>query len=164
MGAIEGVPIFYSQDCDRPQAVGMWPHYRIVVGPSWATLPEDQQIAVLHHELGHCKGFHREWRLAMVVVAAIPVLAGIPWHYVAMALLSALLWEGAQFVARWQETRADRFAFDRGHGRAMLAYLSSREARWSASITKIVESADVYPAVEERAARLEHLLKGTEKC
>ena len=76
----------------------------VVVGPEFWRLPEDQQIAILVHELGHIHGKHGLTRFLLAPVALFfPRLA--------------------RRIARQQELSADRYAARAGHAGPLLQFL-----------------------------------------
>lgn len=164
IGPVFGIPIVYNERCPVPQTVGIWPFHRIVVGPSWLALTQAEREAVLHHEAAHCLGKHRELRVLYLIIAAIPVLVCLPFAITLPILLSYLLWELAQWLAKRHELEADEFAASQGHGAGMLQYLNRPEAKAAAGIVTLMEGAAFYPNRDERARALETHLKGATPC
>lgn len=65
-----GVPIRYDPSLKFvSDSRGLWPFKRIVVGPMLRAFPEREQQAILLHEVGHCKMFHLEKRIARLFTA-----------------------------------------------------------------------------------------------
>lgn len=98
-----GIPVLYDPELNGIAfARGLWPLKMIVVGPGWLRLGGPVQQAVLAHEAGHCRLFHLEWRILLVLFG----------------------WCGwAQAIARRHEFEADAFAVREGEGAGMLQLL-----------------------------------------
>lgn len=150
--SIDGVPVIYDENTVHlARAVGMWPKKRIVVGPAWWKLTEDEQLAVLYHELGHCRGFHFEKRAGLLCLVIAPILIVFPWPMTVAVVVSLLAWEFVTWIARGHELEADRFSAARGYGAAMSTYLRRPESRRPDS--------EFYPSHADRLAALAELTK-----
>lgn len=98
-----GIPVVFDPDVEVAFAVGIWPLKRIKVGARFLTFDRDMQVAILLHELGHCRMFHMEQRMLMI----------------------PLFWTKWAFrVAHNQEIAADAFAARGGYGVHMLRFLA----------------------------------------
>lgn len=129
--SIMGITVRFSRRVEVAQARGIWPFKRIVVGHQWYWLSERERMAVLLHEVGHCKLFHMEKRVAMLwVLLTRPELA--------------------KAVCREQEMEADEFAVSRGYGVELRAFVCRSHA----------EQGPFYPDRKERLRNLNNLLQG----
>lgn len=109
-----GFPVFFRDIPHLAIASGIWPRKRIVVGKDFYKLEENQMIAVLMHEVGHCKNFHLEERLIIFALTF--------W----IAMISKKFWYLyiAHPMAIEQEMEADNFVAKRGMGRYMISVLN----------------------------------------
>lgn len=103
---------------------GIWPLKRIFIGPTFLNFPPREQMALLLHEVGHCKLYHLEKRIARL------------WLLLRPKLLFAFCIE--------QEYEADRFVWRCGYA-VELAQAFTR--------IRVVNS-PLHPPVAERIARL----------
>lgn len=135
---IFSVPVRY--DPKRPGvawACGVWPWKSIVVGMAWFGLTPAEQQAALWHELGHCRLWHMEQRIAIVLFA---------------------YFKWAQKLARRHEFEADAFAVAHGHGFGMLRIIHrSMRSEWAfrervgpPTIDEVIERL-LSPTPEDRA-------------
>jgi Zn-dependent protease with chaperone function len=109
---------------------GIWPFKRIVLGESWHFFPPREREAVLYHEVGHCKFFHLEKRLAL-----------LPLLFLRPALVTQ--------ISIAQELEADRFAAERGFGVELLSVLRKLGGK----------EGQFYPTFERRAEALRAVIK-----
>jgi hypothetical protein len=104
---IHGIPVEFDPACRTvAQARGVWPFYRIVVGPHWYELEAQQRVATLMHEVGHCRGHH-----AVKRALAVPLV--ILWW------LGEICGQRARAMTHQHELEADRFAADQGYAREL---------------------------------------------
>lgn len=115
------------------EARGLWPFHRIVVSARFSDLPQEEQSALLCHEVGHCQRLHREKRLLW-----LPLL--FAWG------IGRWCGDLVTRVCRTQELEADAFAADHGLSGAMIEYLN-RQARFE-------RANHFYPSLKERIANL----------
>ena len=90
------------------EAIAFGPFAHVRVGPGFQKHPQDEQDAILAHEQGHIAGWHSAIRLLWAI-------AGLP--------LWAPKWVAYRCME--QELEADAYAFDRGHGLALIRALNS---------------------------------------
>lgn len=99
-----GVPLEYDNNSRHiAHASGIWPFKRIIVGPGWFSLSHREQMAVLLHEVWHCKRWHLEARVIM-----LPFFAARWWIR----------------VCKRQELSADAFVVRQGYGIELCQFLS----------------------------------------
>jgi hypothetical protein len=131
-GDVFGYPVHFEPKYRGMAAArGFWPRKRIVVGRLFFWLPARMQVAVLLHEVAHCRGMHLEKRL----------------------LLAPLFWTG--WVRRWtlrQEHECDEFAVVHGFGVEFVKFLSYAGPRNDVDDP-------FHPPHEERTARIEARMK-----
>ncbi len=128
-------------------ARGLWPRKWIAVGHGWLGLTTHEQQAVLMHEAGHCRLWHKEIRLLLLPFA---------WC------------EWAQAIARAQEHAADAFAVRQGHGFGMLQFMHrAMRAEWGRhdrvgppTLDEILDRA-LSPRAQERIRNILLLAQGT---
>ena len=99
--------ILHSAEPIYARALSLGPWRRVYLGTRFAGLAPDQQVAVLAHEEGHCRGFHTEWRLLTLLLVAW----WCPWAFF--------------FLCRQQELAADAYAARKGYAGGLLSLLSS---------------------------------------
>ena len=125
--AILGIRIVIDRQMTRiADSRGVWPFKRIAVGLRWFALPDKERSAVLYHEAGHCKLFHLEKRILMLI---------------GLFVRPALVREWAQA----QELEADEFAAKHGYGVELLRVIERFRGESDGMF---------YPSFEERAQRL----------
>lgn len=99
---IHGIPVVYDARCRTvAQACGVWPFFRIVVGPEWFALEGEARAALLLHEVGHCRHHHSVKRFV-----ALPLV--ILWA------MGEWCGQVVRALTHQQEIEADRFAADHG--------------------------------------------------
>lgn len=131
-----GIPVIFDpRITSGAEARGLWPFKRIAVGPSWYVLPPEERVAVLFHEVHHCRAMHMEARVLL-----LPLLLVVP--------------RVIERVCRRQELAADRFAA--AHGWA--AHLAAMLKRAGQAQTYF------YPSSDERIRALTPYLEGAESC
>jgi Zn-dependent protease with chaperone function len=141
------IPVFLDSDATvLARAAGVGPWKKILVSPAWEALPNAEKSAVLVHEVGHCKAFHMEKRIAMLILTALPVLAVLPWPFIVAALTSIAVWEFTCYQARTHELEADRFAAQAGYAGGLVTYLMRAP--------EVSDAEDFYPTNAERIAAL----------
>ena len=126
-----GIPVIYRERAPYAcYTIFLWPFQRIVVSRDFMRLSPRQKMALLLHEVGHCKGHHLFWRLIMF------------WRFVfSPAKLLAYCQE--------QEFEADRFAAERGFGADLIAlYRQMKDPEsWELRL--------FHPTFRDRVARIE---------
>lgn len=120
-----GVPVHTTDDPDvLAQSRGVWPWKKIVVGPFWHRLMQDERIALLLHELAHVRLFHVEQRILMI----------------------PLIWtKWVRAIVAEQEFRCDDYAANCGFGIEMVRVI--RDAHRNGA-------SDWHPSPGERILRL----------
>lgn len=121
-----GIPVRYDQEAlGISDSRGLWRWKEIVVGRAFLAFPPREQQAILLHEVGHCKLYHLEKRIARLWLLVIDP----------GALLTFCI---------EQEHEADRFARACGYGPDL-----------ARAFGRIKPSSDpLHPPVGERISRL----------
>ena len=120
-----GVPVYFRMDTKHPiaDARGYGKKAHIVVGPGWYRLDPATQRSILYHEARHILGHHREIRVFMLALLAVPALMLLPWPVLLCITLTTIMYFCVQRIAQDQELEADRFAAEQGSGAELLAFL-----------------------------------------
>jgi Zn-dependent protease with chaperone function len=154
-GEILGIPVeFSSNHGSVADARGFFGRKKIVVGPAWLKLDERVQRAVLLHEAHHCKSFHLEQRIVLLILMVLPILLVLPWTIIAVIFAVLGIYGMAQWVARLMEEAADGFAVEQGYGLEMARFLKS---------SHIFMPKVFYPDFESRMRNIERAIKERDK-
>lgn len=150
---ILGIPIEFHQHTKFPtaDARGFFWKQKIVVGPSWMHLDPRTQRAALLHEARHLQRYHREQRIILSALLALPSLILIPWRILAAIAVTWLLYFAIEQLFRRHELDADRFAAEHGYGRDLLALVKR--------IGPPPTLPTFYPDYEKRCDALERAIK-----
>lgn len=150
---ILGIPIEFHPNTTFPtaDARGFFWHRRIVIGPAWMRLDPRTQRAVLLHEARHLLRFHREQRVAMCVLAALPVVLFVPWPIMAAVAGGWAIFMAMEKLMQRHELDADAFAAEHGYGKDLLALVKK-----SGPPPKLPT---FYPDYEKRCDALERRIK-----
>lgn len=67
---VQGIPVRYDEKfAGISDSRGLWRWKRIYIGPAFLHFPPREQVALLLHEVAHCKLYHLEKRLARIWLA-----------------------------------------------------------------------------------------------
>jgi hypothetical protein len=133
---VEGYTVLYDNEYrGLAQAHGIWPMKWVTVGASWFALDVRARVAVILHEAGHNRRWHKEKRLFFVLLYLLPSLF----------MPEAWTMRKLRGVSVAHEREADEFAKSKGYGLDLLRGL----ARASAG-----ECGEFHPSLDERAAWL----------
>lgn len=145
-GFIFEFPVRRDPKCrDVARSLGIWPFKSIVLGDAWFLLTAYEQQAVLMHEVGHCRLWHKELKLLM-----------LPFAYC----------KWAQAASKRHEFEADAFAVRSGHGFGMLQLTHrSVRAQWvldaipgPPTLEQVIDRL-IFPTWEERAHAVLRLIQ-----
>ena len=152
---IEGIPIV--RDPYYPgiaESIGFWPLKKIVVGPKFDKFPMGERQAVLLHEAYHCQRPHKEERLLLILLTALPLFYVLPWRVIGALLASIFIFSLWEWRTYKHEFDCDRNAAKHGYGQSMITFLTRAGAP---------KDGWFYPDSEERAARIKKFIERESK-
>lgn len=144
------------------RAAGAWMRLRVELSPALAERFTAREIdAVIAHEAGHHALGHIKDRAVLQWCYLLAALAGglhfaadltefaiaVAWFFIATRLIC---WPAQNWIYRWQEYEADKFAAEMGYSADFVSYL----VKFSGPADDSGDAGRLHPSVRNRIRRL----------